>query len=206
MRIDGKRLDSFLNEVRSCTDCKTEPCKAAKRCTPFIYGKPTSDILVISENPPIRPWRDNIGTLWKETLDTTNEGEGVPSKIARWLGILEEADKRFFWIQRANCFPTGPLDETWIYCSNKYISEAITLVKPRLILTLGGVAASYFRKFHSLKDLSQRCLEEKGLTVTIENNDYKWVVLSHPSWRGNAWRQKNAELHKGIVRLTLKLI
>jgi uracil-DNA glycosylase len=206
MRIDETKLKSFLKEVRSCADCDTVPCQTAQKCTPFIYGKPTSDILLISENPPIKPWRENTGTLWENTLDISPEGKSVPSKIARWLEIGETADERFFWIQRANCFPAGRLDATWKYCSNKFLSRAIDLVKPRVILTLGGVPASYFRKFRSLKELSKQCLDEGGFTVMVGNTKCKWVVFSHPSWNGDNWRRANPELHDRMIRLAKKMM
>ena len=206
MRIDEGKLNSFLKKVRSCRKCDTEPCEAAKKCTPFIYGKPTSDILVISENPPKTPWRENKGRLWEKTLDVSPEGDSVPSKLARWLDIVEKADVRLFWIQRANCFPVGSLNATWIYCSNRFLSEAIELVEPSLIITLGGVPASYFRKFRSLKELSRQCLEERGFSVMIGKKESKWLVFSHPSWNGDNWRRANPELHDRMIRLAKKMI
>lgn len=201
MTIDEKKLIAFLGEVRSCRDCKTVPCEVAAHCTPFVYGTPSSDILVISENPPVEPWREDIGRSWKQTLNVTKDGKGVQSKIARWLDVIETADRRFFWIQRANCFVIKDFGLAYKRCSRKFLHRAISLVNPKLIITLGGIAASYFFRFHSLKKLTKRCIDKEGCRAEVGGWEYEFVPFSHPSWRADKWRIDNSELHDGIVEL-----
>ncbi|TET12375.1 MAG: hypothetical protein E3J86_00320 [Candidatus Thorarchaeota archaeon] len=208
--IDKRELELFLNEIRNChrPQCKLIPCVAGERCTPFVYGKTTSDILVVSEVPQNRAWSDNKGAMWKGTLNVTQEGIDIQSMVSQWLDIVPEAEERFFWIQRANCaIVKADRIPTFQRCSRLYLSRAVELVDPKLIVTLGGHAANFF--YHSagtLRDLLE--IWTQGRLKPKKHQSYDIIPFYHPSGRAGVHRLKpdNLVLHEKIVEMAREKI
>jgi len=126
--------------------------------------------------------------------------------LAEWLEFDNaKADNRFFWIHMANCFPEGDLKDTWKLCSGKFIKEALLLVNPKLVITLGANAARYFFSFQSLKNHVRRFLGN-GLNCTINRQSYACIPFSHPSWKVDRWRRDNAALHYNTMVQARKLV
>ncbi len=205
-RINPQHLSSFLNYVRGCGACKTLPCKNGSICIPAVYGKPTSDIFVVSDNPPRTVWQDNLGEKWIRSLGVVPGKRGMTSMLAEWLEFDNaKADNRFFWIHMANCFPEDDLKDTWKFCSEKFIKEALLLVNPKAIITLGVNAANYFFGVQLLKNHVRRFLSN-GLNITINRQSYACIPFSHPSWRVDRWRRDNAGLHYNTMVQARKLV
>lgn len=201
--IDSGKLESFLKKVRSCRKCKTLPCAAAQQCTPFVYGKPTSNILVVSERPPPGEWKNNTGQMWERTLNISQKGTDVQSKLARWLDIVSVSEEKLFWIQRANCWVNGDRaywDKVYTKCANKFLPLAIDLVKPKLIVTLGGMASGYFYDFTTLKKLMKRCLE-RGPKPDKSHHSYDVFPFYHPAGRAEKWRHASIDIHYKMEKL-----
>jgi uracil-DNA glycosylase len=131
-----------------------------------------------------------------DSLNVKIGKRGAPPMLTKWLGFSKaDADRRFFWIHRANCFPAKDQGKIRTHCSDKFIDKAINLVRPKVIITLGKTAASYFSKVKSLKGFVKKSLDQ-GLTFSIGGKTYPVVPFSHPSWRADKWRQDNADLHR----------
>lgn len=205
--IDKEELDSFLNEVRSCSErsCKLVPCEAGERCTPFFYGRPTSDILVVSEAPPKSAWRGNFGKTWEKTFNVTEKGWSVQSKLAHWLDIVSEPKERLFWIQRAYCCVSEDWEHTYLLCGEKYLSRAVELVDPIMIVTLGVKAADFFyHKFTTLKDLMKTRIESN--LKPKKHQSYDIFPFYHPSSKAEIHRMANIELHQKMEKLARERI
>jgi len=166
-------IEKLLQDIRSCKYCLTD-----NQEIPFVYGTSSSDILVVSEMPPKKAWEDKIGEKWKENLFADRE-VGAPHALCNGIGMCkEEAKKRFFWIQRANCYVSIGKEFAFQHCSFKYIPRAIDVIKPKVIITLGRIAAQYFFQFQKMEDIMKESMKyKKG------DNCYSCFVLYHPSRR-----------------------
>jgi uracil-DNA glycosylase len=127
----------------------------------------------------------------------------VQSKLARWLDIVSVSDEKLFWIQRANCWVSGDRaywDQVYTKCGDKFLPAAIDLVKPKLIVTLGGMASGYFYDFRTLKELMERCLE-RGPKPDKSHHSYDVFPFYHPAGRAEKWRLANIDLHHKMESL-----
>ena len=201
-------LDKLLNDIRTCHTCRRDPCDEARECVPFAFGKATSDIFVLSQNPPPKLWRVNTGNVWIRSLSVTENGRDAPSMVSSWLGLKpDEADRRLFWIQRANCFSSSEMETLYDVCSRNYIHRAILVIKPRIILALGLISAGFITGHQgSLEETMQSCLDRGGFPCSVNGTTYPCVVFSHPSWRNDGWRKENAQLHSKAALLANRLI
>jgi len=115
--------------------------------------------------------------------------------LCKWLEIdRETAEKRFFWIQRANCFVSDGKGYAFQHCSSKYILRAIKLVKPKLIIILGKAAAEYFYQFEKLEEVAG-----EDLRYVNGYDEYHCVVFYHPSGAAEKWRK--SPVHRKAVEL-----
>jgi len=140
--------------------------------------------------PPGSAWREDIGALWaKEDLFAARP-TGAPHRLCQWLEIDQnEAKKRFFWIQRANCTVSIGKRFAFQHCSSKFLDRAIDIVKPKLIFTLGRAAAEYFFQFGKIKEVMGEMRTYRG---------YECIVLYHPSRAARKWQHK-AEQEKSVA-------
>ena len=168
---NSKELRTFLNQIRSCRYCETDG-----QNMPFVYGSSSSDILVVSEMPPKSAWRDGVGKLWADKDLFEEREKGAPHTLCdEWLtGIMdrEEVKRRFFWVQRANCFVKRGKEFAFCHRSSKYLTRAIELIKPKLLIVLGTVDAQYFFQFENLEEV---------MGEVKKHHEYRCVVLYHPS-------------------------
>jgi uracil-DNA glycosylase family 4 len=195
-----KNLNTLLEEIRNCQHCETWTDSATSRCTPLVYGTSSSDILVVSEKPPKRAWKSNLGEIWREGLFKSGD-RGIPHTLCNWLGLAkEEAKRRFFWIQRANCHSDTGQHYMFQHCSSRYLHKTIELVKPTLIITLGKKAAEFFYQFNTLEQIIG-----KPLTYLQNNQEYPLVTLYHPSWKTNKIRKENIEHQDALQMVKIQI-
>jgi len=172
-------IEEFLKEVRQCRFCRTDPTNR----TPFVYSSADPGILVVSEMPPLSAWKANIGRYWEERDLFARRTKGAPHKLCEWLEIeRNKAKDMFFWIQRANCAVTIGKSFAFQHCSSKFLDRAIDLIKPKLILVLGRVAAEYFFQF------TERVKSMMGQIISYRG--YDCIVLYHPSPAAGKWQHK----------------
>lgn len=187
-------IEGFLKDIRQCLFCRADMTNRGG--TPFVYGSANPDIMVVSEMPPGSAWKEDIGALWAKEDLFAARATGAPHRLCQWLGIDQNAAKRrFMWIQRANCTVTIGKRFAFQHCSSKYIDRAIDLIKPKLILILGRVAAEYFFPFGKTKEVMGKTKNYRG---------YECIVLYHPSRAAQKY-QHRAEQKKSIMLAKQKL-
>jgi uracil-DNA glycosylase len=220
------KLAELCKEVRRCDFCFRNT-SVKEKGIPLVYGGREGDknydpkVLVVSEMPPSSAWekreeenREDLGARWAKgqlfaPTKRVPQG-GAPETLREWLGKGEDwALSQLFWIQRANC----PVESYGVrkrfafqHCSSRFLDRAVKLVKPELILTLGGEAAEYFipekGKLKTLMDSQVR-----GVPYQYPPHNDKpcdCIVLYHTSRRNKALRQ--SKLHKASVDLAKRRI
>jgi len=127
----AQEIEDLKSSIRECNDCEIQEWH-----TPCVFGSQDSKILIVSERPPKGEYEKELG---KQMAEGTLEKE--PRFCQKnWLDISGHfSPKHFFWIHRANCF-----SDYYEQCSCKFLEKAIRLVRPKLMLIFGGVAAEYF--------------------------------------------------------------
>ncbi len=78
MNINTKELDKLLEDIRSCNDCKK-----TQNSTPFVYGTPSADILVVSKTPLQSAFDSNHGEQWIEGPFSKYQS-GTPARVREW--------------------------------------------------------------------------------------------------------------------------
>jgi uracil-DNA glycosylase len=177
MTISKKdKLNALLGKIRDCKDCRPKP-----EYTPVVYSAEDPDILIVSEGPPETAWKGDLGKKWRTSTGWKKNVASTTKDLISWLELTaDEAAKRLFWIQRANCFyPQGKeRNQAFEYCSKKYIPRAISAVEPDLIIALGQSAAKWFFQFHHLYEIVGN---KERTTYSVDGKKYPCFALLHPS-------------------------
>ena len=198
MTISKKdKINELLKKIRDCKDCRPKP-----EYTPVVYSAEDPDILIVSEIPPPKAWVKGLGKSWRTSSGWIDNVGGTSETLIEWLELsADDAVKRLFWIQRANChYPKGrERNQAFEHCSQKYINRAIRTVDPDLIITLGQSAGKWFFRFRHLDEIVGN--EERN-TYSIDGKKYPCFALFHPS---SANRGSLAE-HKDRQERALKHI
>lgn len=204
-----REINRLLDDIRNCKDC---PEVIVKK-TPLVYSARNPKILIVSETPPFTEWMKNLGEDWRTTLNIPEIKPSTSTNLLNWLSLpdrrvtVEDAENNFFWIQRCNCcIQKSPKDEgpekkktrVYLHCSKKYIERAIDIVKPRVILSLGGYSAMWFNPGKKLKDVvgNERYTNYQG---------YNYFALAHSTPKG-FWPLKYPEKHKQSLDLVRPVI
>ena len=191
----SSKLNKLIDDIRTCRDCEISP-----RNTPCVYTSNSSDILVIEEMTSWNAWEADTGQDWRLSLSVSGEGNDTPSVLARWLGMNPiNAEKRLFWLQRANCYTNLGKNHVFQHCSCKFIPLTIDTVRPRLIIALGRIAAEWFFQFEKLQDIVG-----KRTKHTQDGVDYPCLVFFHPS--SARWWKEHEEQHENAIRLVKMLL
>jgi len=189
-------IQVLLQDIRRCRDCIVD-CPS----TPVVYSAPNPKIVVVSEEPPLGAWRKDLGKSWagdgekKGTIKTEGWQGGTAHQFCEWAGITDGIDQLVFWIQRANCRVNTGRGYVFHHCSYKFILRAIQVVRPKLVITLGHVAAQFFLQFNNLSEVvgdAYRCKEG-----AIE---YTLIPLFHPSKTNQPWRTQFKQIHEDSKR------
>jgi hypothetical protein len=167
-------------------------------------------------------WKDDedTGKRWAEGdlfATTKRVQQGVPHTLCEWLRVEEDANgltkefarNCFFWIQRANC-PVGLYGVrkrfAFQHCSSKFLDHAVKLVKPRLMLILGSVAAEYFiPKSGKLEELMDPQVDQVQYHHAYNQESCDCIVLYHPS-PANKVHYEDSKRHKNSVALARRCI
>jgi len=204
-----EQIQALLKEIRECEVA----CQEVKvKRTPLVYSAEDPKVMIVSEVPPFVPWENGLGDEWASGTLSIPEGTRYTSAtLLKWLSTEEhqmtghDAEKLFFWIQRSNCclqgnkddkVPRGVINRVYPRCSREYIERAIDIVKPRLILSLGGHASWWFKPGKALKDVVGNENKHRG---------YDYYALAHPS-PNSRWPTQYPEKHKRSLELVRPII
>jgi uracil-DNA glycosylase len=200
-----------LKEIR---ECKVACQEVKVKRTPVVYSADDPKIMIVSEVPPFTPWANGLGDEWASGALGIPEGTRYTSAtLLKWLSTKErqmtgkDAEKLFFWIQRSNCnLQDGPkygvpgkvIHRVYTRCSEAYIERAIDVVKPRVILSLGGHASWWFNPGKTLKEV----VGNKKYTTY---RGYNYYALAHPS-PVSPWPAQNPEKHNQSLKFVRPII
>jgi uracil-DNA glycosylase family 4 len=111
----------------------------------------------------------------------------MPSRGAEWSrdGVLKRRPISLSTSNCTNCFPANivkcrpegnraPKRPEIDTCTSLYLFEQINLIKPKLILLLGGVAVKKMLELQTV---------EEGRGKVIEQDGFKYIVSYHPASR-----------------------
>lgn len=188
--MNTQDIESFLQEIRRCRDCGIKP-----QGMPFVFGSSNSRILVVSEMPSKTAWERRDGEKW-------GRGEiGLPRYCEQdWLDIgIDEFKSNFFWTHTANCYTESRAHHE--HCSSKFLSRAIGLVNPKMILIFGRTASEHF-----FPNKKMKFLVNKELTCAVSGKKYDCHVLFHWSKANEKWRKKFRKIHRNAIEDSKKII
>ena len=161
--LQSKKLDQLAKQIRTCVEC---PLHQSRTLAVPGDGEASAKVMIIGEAPG---------------KDEDKTGHPFVGSAGRYLDhMLEGSDidrKDFFITNIVKCRPEGnrapkrPEIET---CTSLYLFEQINLIKPKLILLLGGVAVK--------KMLGLQTVEE-GRGKVIERDGFRYIVSYHPASR-----------------------
>jgi uracil-DNA glycosylase len=159
----AQRLEVLAKEIRVCVKCPLH--ESRKNAVPGD-GKPTSKFMIIGEAPG------------KEEDETGHPFVGASGRflnsVLEGTGIKRED---FFITNTVKCRPPKnrtPKKNEIDTCTSNYLFEQIELIKPKLIMLLGGVAAKKLLGVKSVGEARGRVLEREGRS---------YIVGYHPAVR-----------------------
>lgn len=201
-KVDSERLqpsaqEEFMNaksidELNSMI-CECQKCTLGKTRTKFVFGvgNPNAHAMLIGEAPG---------------ADEDKQGEPFVGRAGKLLNdILKAVNLKREEVYIANilkCRPPGnrdpqPLEmETCI----PYLDKQIELIKPKIILCLGRVAANgLLNKKLSLSDLRQNLYDYNGIKVMATYHPA--ALLRNPQWKRGCWEdvQKFRKLYDELL-------
>ena len=181
-------LDEFNSLI-----CKCQKCLLGKTRTKFVFGvgNPNAHAMLVGEAPG---------------ADEDKQGEPFVGRAGKLLNdILKAVNLRREDVYIANilkCRPPGNRDplpfemETCI----PYLHKQIDLIKPKIILCLGRVAANgLLNKKLSLSELRQNAYEFNNIKVMATYHPA--ALLRNPQWKRGCWEdvQKFKKLYDQLL-------
>jgi len=169
-----EKLDIVDKEVKDCQKC-LELVEKFNNHTSVSYGK-DNKILIVGEAPANNGWRKS-GRCWYG-IDGKITGSGkIITKLFQSINLnLED----IFFVEAIKCFPIER--KNLKRCKDNcypYLEKQITLIDPKIIITLGDTATKSV-----LKDLNYHNFSEvvgKKHLLKINNKEYIIVPIYHPS-------------------------
>jgi uracil-DNA glycosylase len=190
--VAAKRYRSALSLQRDCRRCRA--CAEAGyplESLPVFQGRPGQRAYLFGQAPGIvegeerRPWRGRAGQT-----------------LRRWLD-LDEAEfyETFYCASVTRCYPGRPVsgrgDRTPTTAEQKLCSfwweEELRLLRPQLIVTVGGLAARWLLGEKSLECIGSR----------VERDGAVAIPLPHPSG-ASGWL--NAPANRARLEQALALV
>ncbi len=167
-------LEQLCKLVRVCKKCAL--CRDRKNAVPG-EGPPDADLMVVGEGPGAnedeqgRPFVGRAGKL----LDDILAAIGCPRETVYIANIVK-------------CRPPqnrNPEREEIAECVS-YLHRQIALVKPRVIIAMGGVAASTLLEFKgSLGSLRNKVHMFRGVPLVVTYHPA--ALLRNPNWKKPTW-------------------
>lgn len=170
----AQNVDELYKKISEC-----QKCPLGKTRNKFVYGvgNPTAHAMLVGEAPG---------------ADEDKQGEPFVGKAGKLLNNILKAvnleRKEVYIANILKCRPPGNRDpqpfemETCI----SYLHKQIDLIKPKIILCLGRVAANgLLNKKLSLSDLRENLYEFNGIKVMATYHPA--ALLRNPNWKRGCW-------------------
>jgi DNA polymerase len=180
-------LDSLYNSIHECQNCAL-----GKTRTNFVFGSGNSnaDVMIIGEAPGAdedkqgKPFVGRAGKLLTDILKAINfDREEV--YIANILKCRPPNNRNPLPAEMDECTP--------------YLYKQIDLIKPKVILCLGLVAAtSLLKQKESLTKMRGNVYEINGVKTMVTYHPA--ALLRNPNWKKGCWEdvQKFRKLYDGM--------
>ncbi len=187
--MNSESLDELYNQIKGCRLCPLGDTR-----TKFVFGagNPNADIMLIGEAPGAEedkagiPFVGRAGKLLNDILKAINL-ERDEIYIANILKCRPPKNRDPKPEERAACMP--------------YLLKQIDLIKPKMILCLGRIAANTLLGTNdSLTKLRERVHEFHG--VTMMATFHPAALLRNPNWKRPVWEdvQKFRKMYDEKVR------
>jgi len=172
--MNSASLDELYNQIKDC-----RLCPLGNTRTKFVFGagNPNADIMLIGEAPGAEedkagvPFVGRAGKLLNDILKAINL-ERDEIYIANILKCRPPKNRDPKPEERAACMP--------------YLLKQIDLIKPKMILCLGRIAANTLLGTNdSLTKLRERVHEFHG--VTMMATFHPAALLRNPNWKRPVW-------------------
>ena len=172
--MNATSLDQFKSII-----CECQKCPLGKTRTKFVFGvgNPNAHAMLIGEAPGV---------------DEDKQGEPFVGRAGKLLNdILKAVNLNREEVYIANilkCRPPGNRDPLPVEMDTciPYLNKQIDLVKPKIILCLGRIAANgLLNKKLSLSDLRQNIYEYNGIKVMATYHPA--ALLRNPQWKRGCW-------------------
>ena len=175
----AENLDDLNNQI-----CKCKKCDLHKGRNKFVFGvgNPKADVMLIGEGPG---------------AEEDKQGEPFVGRAGQLLNDILKAinftRQEVYIANVVKCRPPGnrtPLPEEMEACM-PYLSKQIELIKPKLILCLGLVAASgLLKKKDSLGRLRGKIFEFNSTKVMVTYHPA--ALLRNPNFKRDCWEDVKA--------------
>ena len=184
----SENLEALNKLICNCTKCDLH-----KGRNKFVFGvgNPNSDVLLIGEGPG---------------AEEDKQGEPFVGRAGQLLNDILKAIKftrqEVYIANVVKCRPPGnrtPLPEEMESCM-PYLSKQIELIKPKLILCLGLVAAgALLKKKDSLGKMRGKIFEFNNVKVMVTYHPA--ALLRNPNFKRDCWEDVKAfrKLYEEIV-------
>lgn len=183
-----KSLDEFNSRINTC-----QKCSLGKSRTKFVFGVGNSnaDVMIIGEAPG---------------ADEDKQGEPFVGRAGKLLNDILKAinfeREEVFIANILKCRPPNnrnPLPDEMETCI-PYLRKQIELIKPKLILCLGLVAATGLLKQKlSLTKMRGNVYEFNGIKTMVTYHPA--ALLRNPNWKKGCWEdvQKFRKLYDELT-------
>ena len=175
----SENLEALNKLICNCTKCDLH-----KGRNKFVFGvgNPNSDVLLIGEGPG---------------AEEDKQGEPFVGRAGQLLNDILKAIKftrqEVYIANVVKCRPPGnrtPLPEEMESCM-PYLSKQIELIKPKLILCLGLVAAgALLKKKDSLGKMRGKIFEFNNVKVMVTYHPA--ALLRNPNFKRDCWEDVKA--------------
>jgi uracil-DNA glycosylase len=181
-------LDSLNETINEC-----QKCALGKSRTKFVFGvgNPNADVMIIGEAPGAEedkqgiPFVGRAGKLLTDILKAINfDREDV--YIANILKCRPPDNRNPLPAEMDECTP--------------YLYKQIDIIKPKVILCVGLVAAtSFLKKKESLTKLRGNVYEVNGVKTMVTYHPA--ALLRNPNWKRGCWEdvQKFKKIYESLT-------
>ena len=180
-------LEKLQKKIKRC-----KICKIPSYSYPLFQGTSKAKIMVISQAPSKKVLA--YGQKWRDNLS----GKTLRS----WFGLPDEVfynPDLVYLTSIGKCYPgKGKNGDKFpdLICAEKWLKKEISLVKPKLIITIGKFSFDWFFPGEDyLENLNAKTKKWQGIEV---------YCLPHPSG-ANAGTRKKIDMEKIVKNLRRKL-
>lgn len=184
-----KNLEEFYNQINACQKCELG---STRKKFVFGVGNPDADLMLVGEAPGAEedlqgiPFVGRAGNLLTDILKAIKL-ERSEVYIANILKCRPPGNRDPKPIERETCSP--------------YLWKQIDLIKPKIILCLGRIAANVMlNKNESLTRLRENVHELNGIKVMATYHPA--ALLRNPQWKRGCWEdvQKVRKLYDELTK------